>query len=220
MNEGRFPTAFVALVIVLAVFPLGGLYSTPAWAHEAGQSGPVSQSANRGPFSLVDHRGYDVTDKDFLGKFMLVYFGYTHCPDLCPIDLRVMIEAIQILGEKGEKVQPILITVDPERDTVEVMAAYVRRFDPRLIGLTGAREHVAAAAKRYRVRRMKFFPLELDDADESQIGANQDNLRYVVDHGASIYLVGPDGGGLSRYPNGMAAEEIAEDIERFIDGPQ
>lgn len=210
--------AFTMTCIVLLASSSGHLYSSRALAHEPPPPGPSSQSANRGPFSLVDHTGQAVTEKDFLGKFMLVYFGYTHCPDLCPIDLQVMVQAIDILGEQNEKVQPIFITVDPERDTVEVMTDYVRRFHPRLIGLSGTREQVAAATKTYRIRRMKFFRLDLGDDDKDQSGATEDKSRYVVDHTASFFLVGPDGGGLMQYSRDMTAEEIAEDIQQFIDG--
>ncbi len=93
-----------------------------------GKAAPVQLAINRGPFSLVDHRWKTVTDEDFLGKFMLVYFGYTHCSDLCPIDLQIMTQAINLLGEQREKLQPVFITVDPKRGTVEVMADYVVRF--------------------------------------------------------------------------------------------
>jgi protein SCO1/2 len=148
---------------------------------------------------------------------MLVYFGYTHCPDVCPIDLQVMVQAVELLGEKSETVQPIFITVDPERDTVEVIADYVRRFHPRLIGFTGTREQATAAASTYRVRRMKFFPLVLADDDEGQSGAANDNSQYVVDHTASFYLIGPDGGGLARYAHGITAGDMAEDVQQFID---
>jgi protein SCO1/2 len=166
---------------------------------------------------LVNHTGQAVTEKDFLGKLMLVYFGYTHCPDLCPIDLQVMVQAIDLLGEQNRKVQPVFITVDPERDTVEVMVDYVRRFHPRLIGLTGTREQVAAATKTYRVRQMKFFPLELEDDEKIESGATENRSKYVVDHTASFFLIGPDGGGLVRYAHGITAEEIAEDVQQFID---
>jgi protein SCO1/2 len=191
-------------------------YSVPAWAHEPPPPGPSSQPANRGPFSLVNHTGQAVTEKDFLGKLMLVYFGYTHCPDLCPIDLQVMVQAIDNLAEQNEKVQPIFITVDPERDTVEVMADYVRRFHPRIIGLTGTHEQVAAASKAYRVRRMKFFPLELEDDEKIESSATENSSKYVVDHTASFFLVGPDGAGLMQYASGITAEEIVEDIRHFI----
>lgn len=207
---------FALSCVVLLASSLGDLYFGPTWAHEPVPLSPAPQAINRGPFSLVDHRGKAVTDKDFLGKFMLVYFGYTHCPDLCPIDLQVMVQAIDILGEQNEKVQPIFITVDPERDTVEVMADYVRRFHPRLIGLTGTHEQVAAASKTYRVRRMKFFPLELEDDEKIESSATENSSKYVVDHTASFFLVGPDGAGLMQYAHGITPEEIVVDIRRFI----
>jgi protein SCO1/2 len=148
---------------------------------------------------------------------MLVYFGYTHCPDVCPIDLQVMVAAIDLIGEQGAGVHPVFITVDPKRDTVAVMAEYVAAFHPRLTGLTGTPEQVAAAAANYRVRRMKFFPLNLDDGDQNQGGTAGDNSRYLVDHSAAFFLIGPDGGGLVQYAHGMTAAEIAADIRQFID---
>ncbi|MFQ5566599.1 MAG: SCO family protein [Paracoccaceae bacterium] len=222
MRESRTTVGAAGFLMGIALVAslLSQLHSAHAWAHDRPhsdrpQSAAPTQPANRGPFSLMDHRGRTVTDKDFVGKFMLVYFGYTHCPDLCPIDLQVMAQAIEILGDQGEKVQPIFITVDPKRDTVEVMAEFVRRFHPRLIGLTGTREQVDAAASIYRVRRMKFFPLDLDD-DNSRSGATEGDSRYVVDHTASFFLIGPDVGGLVRYAHGITAEEIAEDVQQFI----
>ena len=213
----RVAVSLAVTCIALLASSLGPLYSASAWAHDRSQSNLSPQSSNRGPFSLIDHNGRPVTDEDFLGKFMLVYFGYTHCPDLCPIDLQIMTQTIDLLGEQGEKVQPVFITVDPKRDTVEVMADYVARFHARLFGLTGTREQVDAAANTYRVRRMKFFPLNLDDDDERETGAPEDNSEYVVDHTTSFFLVGPDGRGLMQYAYGITAEELVEDIQQFID---
>ena len=214
----RVPSAFALACAVLLASSLADLHSRPARAHEPAAPGGASQAANRGPFSLLDHQGRAVTDEDFLGSYMLVYFGYTHCPDLCPIDLQVMIEAIDLMGEQGAGVQPVFITVDPERDTVAVMAEYVAAFHPRLTGLTGTPEQVAAAAGTYRVRRMKFFPLNLDDdGGQSQGTTAGDNSRYLVDHSAAFFLIGPDGGGLVQYAHGVTAGEIAADIRQFID---
>ncbi len=216
MKKRHTPVKLCVISVVAMASSLGLHYSVPAWTHEPPPPGPSSQPVNRGPFSLVNHTGQAVTEKDFLGKFMLVYFGYTHCPDFCPIDLQVMVQAIDILGEQNDKVQPTFITVDPERDTVEVMADYVRRFHPRLIGLTGTHEQVAAASKTYRVRRMKFFPLELEDDEMIESSATENSSKYVVDHTASFFLVGLDGAGLMQYAHGITAEEIVEDIRRFI----
>jgi len=154
---------------------------------------------------------------------MLVYFGYTHCPDVCPIDLQVMTEAIDLMGEPGAGVQPVFITIDPQRDTVEVMAGYVAAFHPRLTGLTGTTEQIAAAAATYRVQWRKFFPLNLDGDgdgdDQSRDGAAGDNALYLLDHSAAFFLIGPDGGGLVQYDHGMTAAEIAEDVRQFLDQP-
>jgi len=215
----RVSVAFALTCAVLLASALAGLHSGPARAHEPVAPGAASPAANRGPFSLIDHHGQPVTDADFLGRYMLVYFGYTHCPDVCPIDLQVMTEAIDLMGEQGEKVQLVFITVDPQRDTVAVMAEYVAALHPRLTGLTGTAEQVAAAAGTYRVQRRKFFPLNLDDDDQSQDGTAGDNARYLVDHSAAFFLIAPDGGGLVQYAHGMTAAEIAADVRQFIDQP-
>lgn len=215
--RNRVAAAFALTCAVLLASALAGLHTRPARAHELPPLGYASQATDRGQFSLVDHQGRAVTDADFLGSYMLVYFGYTHCPDVCPIDLQVMIEAIDLMGEQGAGVQPVFITVDPERDSVAVMAEYVAAFHPRLTGLTGTPEQVAAAAGTYRVRRMKFFPLDLDaDGSQGRDGPAGDNSRYLIDHSAAFFLIGPDGGGLVQYAHGITAGEIAADIRQVI----
>ena len=164
----------------------------------------ASLASNRGPFELVTHTGKTVTDRDYLGKFMLVYFGYTHCPDVCPIDLQIVSEVVYMLGKDSAKVQPLFVTVDPTRDTVKVMADYVKHFHPRLIGLTGNKKQIASAAEIYRMQSRKSVS---QDAEPGE---------YLIDHSAAIVLIGPDGGGLSLFPHGITAKDIAADIERFI----
>ena len=136
-------------------------------------AGPRGDAAeNRAPFALVDHTGAAVTDQDFLGRFMLIFFGYTSCPDICPTDLTVMSEAVDLLGDAGDMVQPIFVTIDPARDTVEVMADYVKHFHPRMVGLTGTPDQVSAIGTRYGVRAKRY------DAD-SQAGAeSSDDGEY------------------------------------------
>jgi cytochrome oxidase Cu insertion factor (SCO1/SenC/PrrC family) len=131
-----------------------------------------------GPFGLTDQTGRAVTERDFAGRWMLVYFGFTYCPDVCPTELGVMAAAIDALGPAGDAVVPVLVTVDPERDGPAQMAEYVARFHPRLVGLTGTPEQVADAARRYRVYYAK-----------SRQG---DSGTYLMDHSSFIYLVGPD----------------------------
>ena len=211
----------VAAGILFMAIGLPPALATPAWAHEAGTQEAPAQAANRGPFSLVDHTGRAVTDRDFLGRFILVYFGYTNCPDVCPDDLQVMGGAVDLLGADGAKVQPIFITTDPARDKSQVLARYIGNFHPRLLGMTGSDEQVATAMATYGVRTMKFYPISFDEdetgAQDENAGEDRENSRYLMDHSASIYLIGPDGAGLSRYPNGILPEQIAEDVKRFIE---
>ena len=148
-----------------------------------------------GPFALIDHNGKPRTDEDFRGKLMLVYFGFTYCPDICPTDLQNIGLALDQLGPAGEKIQPLFITVDPERDTAEHLEDYVPMFHPRLIGLTGDAAAIHAAAAAYRAYYAKV-PLKGDD--------------YTVDHSSFIYMVGADGQYLGFFPPGTPPERIAE----------
>ena len=155
---------------------------------EANQLGDIG-----GSFTLTDHTGQRVTDQDFRGSFMLVYFGYSYCPDVCPTDLLVMSHAVDMLGDAGEKVQLVFITVDPARDTVSSLADYVPNFHPRLKGLTGSEAEIAAAALAYKA----YFKIgeETETADD-----------YSIKHTEIIYLMGPDGEFLDHFQNGRPAE--------------
>ncbi len=154
------PIRLVTATVVLAVGLVGG---GAGLAHEAETRtiGPAAGSAEGratpfpfevgGPFRLTDHNGREVGDEDFRGSYLLVFFGYANCDRICPLGLKRMVEAIDLLGEEGARVQPLLITVDPARDTVAALAAYIPKIHPRLIGLTGMPEALTAAAKAYRV---------------------------------------------------------------------
>jgi cytochrome oxidase Cu insertion factor (SCO1/SenC/PrrC family) len=148
-----------------------------------------------GPFALIDHTGQPRTDADFRGKLMLVYFGFSFCSDVCPTDLMAIGQAIDRLGPAGEAVQPLFITVDPERDTPAHLADYVPFFHQRLIGLTGDAGHVRDAARAYRVYYAK---VEIGGAAE-----------YTVDHSGFIYLMGRDGKYLGFFPPGTPANRMA-----------
>jgi protein SCO1/2 len=167
-----------------------------------------------GPFELVAHTGETVSDATFRGKFMLVFFGYTFCPDVCPTELLVMSQALDLLGEKGEAVQPILITVDPERDTTDALADYVGNFHPRLIGLTGTEEQVAAAAKAYRAYYAKAFYPASDNTEDARDGktAEAEADDYLMNHSAFTYLMGPDGGYRTVFPHKTSPEDMAKAI--------
>lgn len=155
-----------------------------------------------GPFQLVDQDGQTVTDASFAGKFMLIYFGFTFCPDVCPTELQAMATAIDDLGASGEKVQPILISVDPARDTPAQLKSYVASFHPRLVGLSGSDEQVAAAAKAYRV----YYAKGPADADGN----------YVMDHTSFVYLMGPDGKLRSVFRAGASPEAMAAEMEKQL----
>lgn len=174
------------------------------------EAGPVRGSKSvgtptiGGAFTLVDHTGKTVTDGDFKGKFSLVFFGYTYCPDVCPTALSTMADALEILGDDGAKVQPLFVSVDPERDTPEQLSMYVRHFNPRLVGLTGTPEQAAAAAAAYRV----FFRKVEEE------GADADD--YLMDHTAIAYLMGPDGAFKVHFSHTVDVETMARRIKEFL----
>ncbi|WP_439595118.1 SCO family protein [Falsiroseomonas sp.] len=157
-----------------------------------------------GPFSLVDQTGRAVTQADFAGRTLLVYFGFTYCPDVCPTELGTIATAIDELGELGEQVTPVLITIDPERDTPEALADYVSRFHPRMVGLTGTAEQVAAAARAYRVFYAKVQRPEM--------------TAYLMDHSSFIYLVGPDGRVRTLFRPESTPEAIAQSVRAHLRG--
>jgi len=154
-----------------------------------------------GPFALIDHTGRPRTNEDFRGKLMLVYFGFTYCPDICPTDLQNIGLALDKLGEAAERVQPLFITVDPARDTAAHLKDYVPMFHPRLLGLTGDAAAIHKAAAAYRVYYAKV-PLKGDD--------------YTVDHSSFIYLIGPDGHYLGFFPPGTPPDSIAQTITQQL----
>ncbi|KAK8714006.1 hypothetical protein V6N13_149208 [Hibiscus sabdariffa] len=147
-------------------------------ASKAVKEGPsAGKAAIGGPFSLINDEGKRVTEKDFMGKWSLVYFGFTHCPDICPDELQKLAAAIDKIKEKaGIEVVPVFISVDPERDTVEQVHEYVKEFHPKLVGLTGSPEEIKKVARSYRVYYMKTAE---EDSD------------YLVDHSIVMYLMDP-----------------------------
>jgi len=152
-----------------------------------------------GPFELTDHTGHIRTERDFRGQLMLVYFGFTYCPDICPADLQAIGLALDRLGNDAARVQPLFITVDPERDTAAHLAEYVKLFHPRLIGLTGSLDAIRKAADAYKVYYAK-------------VSAGQNASDYTVDHTAFIYLMDRDGNYLGFFPPGTSAERMVEII--------
>jgi protein SCO1/2 len=156
-----------------------------------------------GPFSLEDSSGHTVTDQNFRGKYMLVYFGYTYCPDVCPTTLNAVADALDRLGKKADGLQPLFITVDPRRDTPIVMKQYTASFSPRLLGLTGTDAQIAAVAKAYRV----YYA-------EHRTGPGPND--YSMDHSSILYLMGPDGHFIAPIRADETGQEIATDLEKLM----
>lgn len=156
-----------------------------------------------GPFSLVDHHGKNVTHEDFQGKYMLVYFGYTFCPDICPMELQIMSDALDHTpAEILDDIIPIFITLDPERDGVEIMAQYVAAFHPNLIGLTGSIEQIKAVIKTYRVYAAKE--------------RSEDPDAYLVSHSSYIYLMDRDGDYITHFRSRTDPKTMAKRLQEII----
>ncbi len=155
-----------------------------------------------GPFDLIDHAGKRRSDADFRGKLVLLYFGYTHCPDVCPTELQALSLALDMLGPAGDTVQPLFITLDPERDTPQHLADYVTAFHPHLVALTGPDAAIRQTALAYKV----YFARNNVASSEG----------YAVDHTGFIYLVGKDGGYLGFLPPGSSPEQIAEAVRERL----
>ena len=156
-----------------------------------------------GPFSLIDDTGKRVTDKDFRGRYMLVLFGFTSCPDICPAGLQLMSAALESLGKKADRITPIFISVDPERDTPQKLAEYVKNFSPHLVGLTGTPEEAAAAAKAYKV----YFK-KVPNADSPG--------DYGMDHTSIIYLMDPNGDFIAHFTPTMTVEEMTKKLDEVL----
>lgn len=190
---------FAAAILVLAV-ALGG-YALVNWLrHESSSSGIALVG---GPFTMTNQDGRQVTEKDFLGKYMLVFFGYTYCPDVCPTELQVMSAALDQMEPNAEKIQPVFVSIDPARDTPDVLKSYVANFSPRLVGLTGTPDQTAAMAKAYRVYYAKA-------------GNNSSASDYLMDHSSIIYLMGPDGRFVKHMPYTTDAAKLAQELKEAL----
>ena len=195
------------IAFVIAGFLIGAIAGAGVLLVANPQGGQPVQSSGAaligGPFSLVGADGKPVTDRDFRGRYMLIFFGFTHCPDICPAELQVIAQALEQLGDKAKNVVPIFITLDPERDTPEAMANYVKSFGPNFVGLTGTPEAIAAAAKAYRVAYSKV--------------ENKDSAGdYSVDHSALVYLMDPEGRYVTHFSYGPSADQMAEKLEKSL----
>ena len=198
MNQ-RVSQFFIPVAVFLFVLAIGG----GAWFYLSGAFGEQPVGGIGGPFTLTNGAGSTVTDRDFRGRFMLVYFGYTFCPDVCPTTLNEVAGAMDKLGQQADRVQPLFISVDPKRDTPKVVADYAAAFGPRIVGLTGTPEQIATVAREYRV----YY------AANKPASAGGD---YTVDHSSILYLMGPHGQFIAPIRADQSAEQMAADIAKHL----
>jgi protein SCO1 len=198
MNESpsmRFP-ALVALAVAVLIGGCRGEAAAP----------PLEGATLGGPFALTSHQGRPVTESDFAGQYRLVYFGFTFCPDVCPVDLQTIGAGLREFErddpERAERVQPLFVTVDPARDTPENLARYVAAFHPRLIGLTGSEAEISGVARDYGI----YF----------QRGEPAADGAYAVDHTRIAILYGPEGQPIAIVPHDRGPAGVAEELDRWV----
>jgi cytochrome oxidase Cu insertion factor (SCO1/SenC/PrrC family) len=202
-SPGGSPRIVLLAAVLAGLVILGaGIFLVMALRDNSrGAAGTVLASAIGGSFRLTDQNGKTVTDADLKGKWSLVYFGYTHCPDACPTALNDISIALEELGAKRDAVRPVFITVDPERDTPEALKAYVTSFDAPILALTGTPEQVAQAAKGYRVYYAKH----------PETGGD-----YSMDHSSVIYVMDPQGRFTASFTHESTPEQIAERLKKLF----
>ncbi len=197
----------VMMLVMLAAFAgfLGYRLGGGGDSGQLASDGPVPIG---GPFALVDPMGKAVTDKDLLGRYSMIYFGYTYCPDICPTALASAARGLDLLESVNERaaqmVRPVFVTIDPERDTPEAVGRYAEAFHPRLLGLTGTPEQVAEAAKSYRVFYQKVHPEGATD--------------YLMDHASNIFVMGPTGEYVTHFAHNTTPDVISERLEEIVTG--
>ena len=211
--KNRLLRTFALAVVALAIGAGTAFYQVKFEQARVTQQGvssekplPVAGLELGGPFSLTDHTGKAVTEADYAGQHQLIYFGFTYCPAICPTELQKVSRVIKALEknkpELATKLQPLFITVDPERDTVEVMHDYVSLFHPKLIGLTGTQPQIDFISKAYRI-----FARKVDDPTQND---------YTMDHSSYLYLMGTDNELLGIYRMDDDADYIYDDVLKRI----
>jgi protein SCO1/2 len=194
--------AVIAMIVAgLLVLAAGALVGLAFRESPKGAAGTLLASAIGGPFQLVDHNGKPFGDSDLKGKWHLVFFGYTHCPDTCPTTLNELSLALDKLGPQRDRFGIVLITVDPERDTPEILKSYVENFDAPITALTGTPDAVAQAAKAYRVYYAKH---------------PRPDGGYDMDHSAVIYVMDAQGRFTATFTPDTPAEAIAERLRKLL----
>ncbi len=206
-QKRRFPVGLVVGGLAILAAAAGALYVMPGKpGAESERIGNLAGAAIGGRFSLMDQNGNLVTNDSLKGRWRLIYFGYTYCPDICPVDAQKMGKALQLLEKqdpiRAALVQPIFITVDPERDTPAAVGEFARQFHPRMIGLTGSPKQVQDAMAVHRVYAKK----------QGKPG----DVDYLVDHSTMIYLMDKAGAPVAFFTREQSAETIAKDLAQFV----
>ena len=195
MSDRKVTIVLATVFMAIAVAAILAVY---VWREDGGGIARIG-----GPFVLVDHTGAERTEADLKGRHALIYFGYSFCPDVCPTALADMLIALDELGPAAARVQPVFITIDPDRDTPAVLKDYIPNFHPRLIGLSGSAAQVGKAARAYRVYYAKV--------DDPEAGDN-----YLMDHSSVIYLMDPDGRYLTHFSHGTGPETMAKRLRELV----
>jgi len=206
MKNSRLFLLCSLIGLMLAILVTGPAYSA---ADEDSKLARYGQYG--GPFSLVDQHGKTVTDRDFLGKYVLMFFGYTYCPDVCPTTMQVIGDSLDALGEKGQNIQPVFVSVDPERDTPAELTVYLSHFHPRMIALSGPKDQIVGLADDYGATYFKVYQGPSTGDDDK--GGKGD---YSINHSAAVYLMGPDGKFITLFSFGTSSEEMAQGIEHIL----
>lgn len=216
----------LALILALIVLTSAQLWFTRNKTDQKIQvedSMAQSEAKLGGDFILTDQDGKKVSATDFRGKIMLVFFGFTRCPDVCPVTVAALSKTMELLGDNADKVVPVFISVDPDNDKPEVLKAYLEPFDKRMVGLTGSKQQIKQIADEYKV----YYAKSMVDHDENEDkdaekpsgkeAAKAGDDDYTIDHSAFIYMMGKDGKYMHMFPYNAPATDMARFIGRGLD---
>lgn len=208
-----FLPALALLIVAFAVASYNKSGTNVATA-TADQTAGTGEPMIGGAFSLTDQQGKTVKDAEFRGRMMLVFFGFTHCPDICPVTVKTLSELMGTLGDKADQVSPVFISVDPSRDTPAVIKDYLSNFDPRIVGLTGDAEQIKQVTGAYKAYYSKPQPAASEhDAHAAHAGGKSD---YMVDHSGFIYLMDRDGKYVTHFPYDASVNTIADVLKTHL----
>lgn len=196
-------TSWIVCSVLLALFLLIKWQMPERLAPQIPSAKEHAKALIGGPFELIDQSGKPFTDKDLLGKYSLIYFGFTYCPDICPTSLLIISNALRELGPDAAQIKPIFISLDPERDTPETLKDYVSHFDDHLIGLTGTLEQVKQAADAYKV----YF---------QKVPQPDSAVEYLIDHSGFIFLMDPEGHYVTHYTHDVTEQKLEQSLRNEL----